>query len=158
MFRYKQFTAVVQATSHKLVGSMIFQLFCHDDDPGSNKRSRLFIDAVRCLTLHLFLIWIFGRSISWKMDLLWSSLSTFLFLLLPPALGVDMANRIFERCLIMALLTSVVYLLDWQAWWQRWPLPTVASVAVTYACSCGAAFFFQRHLPHRMCDDERKVK
>eukprot|EP00981_Chlorochromonas_danica_P007898 scaffold1900_cov183-Ochromonas_danica.AAC.4 len=143
-------------------GSMMLQLFDHDDDHGSNDKSRLFIAALRCLTLHLFLIWMFGRSIAWKEDLLWSSLSTSLFLLLPPAFGVDMTNRIFQRCLTVALLTSVVYLLDWQAWWQRWPLPTVASVAVTYTlscCSCTAAFFFQRYFPHRMIDgDERKVK
>jgi hypothetical protein len=33
-------------------------------------------------------------------------------------------------CTLLALAASFVYLLDWSAWFQRWPLPTVFAAAV----------------------------
>jgi len=33
-------------------------------------------------------------------------------------------------CSFFALAASLVYLLDWNAWFQRWPLPTVFAAAM----------------------------
>lgn len=81
----------------------------------------------------LFLLWAFGHDIDWELDILLAMAGTLLSFLLPLLVGVEKADSVVAECLIVAHLVSIAYLLDWQTWWQQWPLPTVSAVILLVA-------------------------
>lgn len=95
----------------------------------------------------LFLVWIFGHTINWQLDILWIMTCTMFMLLLPAILGVDKADDALIHCILAARCVSFVYLLNWQAPWQAWPIPTVSAIAVTYTAHL--LVHFVGYLMHR---------
>ena len=40
--------------------------------------------------------------------------------------------NVCEPAIAMMILSSPLYLLDWNAWWQQWPIPTLTSACIGF--------------------------
>ena len=79
--------------------------------------------------IHLFLLWIFTREISY--------LSTLVCVVGTPVL-FDLAESTSERkrfrigVALLYCISAAFCLLDWNVWWINWPYPILIVIAASY--------------------------
>lgn len=105
-----------------------------------NQISPIWVIA-QLVALQLFLMWVFGHDIDWPADLLISLLVTAFWLCLPLLVGLERADQVVMQCFLAARCASVVHLLDWGAWWQVWPWPSLLAMAAVYCLHLVVAAF-----------------
>jgi hypothetical protein len=85
--------------------------------------------AVLCVVLCSGWMWLQGVVMGWA-EVAWAGTFSGLFVCLElPFCANDLdCFQSLSFLLLVTLLASPIYLLDWQRPWQRWPAPTVVAV------------------------------